>query len=185
MTGNDLTRQGLSFKGSILTGLMGAGALIWQTTVQAWLFPSGYGPDLILLVIIYLGLFAPFTTAGAFSVFALGFLQDVATGGVFGLFSGIYLSVFLVAGLLHQNLNPTAFRYVIPFILAFIIGTRILTWLAFSLVDWPTPTIALSPSNPFVVFLVSAMITSFSSPLVFWVLDLIRHRANNRTEKET
>jgi rod shape-determining protein MreD len=76
---------------------------IVQTTITSWFFPPSWKPDLMILFVIYLGLFFPLFS-GAFLVALCGFLTDTFSGSPWGLYLFVYLSLFFFLRLLAKIL---------------------------------------------------------------------------------
>ena len=175
--------QTLSVKGVVTAGLIGLGLAIWQTTIMSWYAPEGHGPNLVLVVVAYLGLFAPFT-AGAVTVTLLGFIYDAAGGGILGLNAGVYLAAFLAAGLIRQKLDPTAPFYLVIFILAIAMGAGLLNFLALFILDWTIPLTPFTLDGTLAVFWVSSALTAVLGPFLFWFMTWVLPTSGNAGEVE-
>jgi len=79
-------------------------AVLLQVTVFAHLPFGPVKPDLLLIVVIYVGIFLPATEGGVLS-FALGYLADLFSGNLIGLFTFTRVSAWLVAKLASGMLN--------------------------------------------------------------------------------
>ncbi len=66
---------------------------IVQSTLVSLVFPDWLKPDLMLLLVAFLGTSFPLL-AGSFLALFCGLLYDSFSGGVFGLFAFVYLTVF-------------------------------------------------------------------------------------------
>lgn len=66
---------------------------VLQSTLVSWLFPSYLQPDLMLLLVTFLGVAFPLLP-GALLVAFCGLLCDTFSGGSLGLFTFIYLCIF-------------------------------------------------------------------------------------------
>ena len=157
--------------------------LLFQTTVQAWIAPWGFAPDLYIILIIYLGLNAPVTT-GAILVTALGFLKDATGGGVLGFYPGIFLIIFIVAGQARQKLDPAAPWYLIVFIFAFSIWAGILAWVGFYFFSGLLGHLPESWYSPPMVYVVSSIFTAVIGPPVFWLLNILKPLVGPPAEHE-
>ena len=128
-------------QGRLTADRPGAGHLADHHTCQ-WYAPAGHGPNLVLVVVAYLGLFGPFV-AGAVTVTLLGFIYDAAGGGstgpqrrfVPGRLSGGRTDSSETES--HCSLSTWSI-----FILAFALGMGLLNLLALFILDWP---ISLTP----------------------------------------
>lgn len=163
--------------------VIGLGVQILQTTIQPWVIPWGHGPDLSIILVVYLGLKAPLTS-GAFLVTALGFLKD-GGGGIMGLNPGIFLLVFLAAALARRRLDPNAPWHLMLVFLAFSVLAGALAWGYFYLLGGTVDLISFSWSGPAVVYSVSALATALLGPPLFRLLDLLRPKVEPRPERET
>ena len=67
--------------------------LLLQSTVIPWLLPSYLKPDLLLILLIYVGLNEKFRS-GALLAYGLGCLLDVFTGHYLGLYGFVFLTLF-------------------------------------------------------------------------------------------
>ena len=173
-----LTTTGLAF-----FGLIGLAFSLGQTTVMPWVDPEGYGPNLTLVVVLYLGLYAPLTL-GSLTVVGLGYILDVSGGGVVGINAGLFLAAFYAAAGLHQKIDPTAPWYLALFILGFVVAIGGLTWVVLYLFDWPLPAFPNPASWSTVQFAVSAAATAIVGPILFWILDRFRLLATGLMERE-
>ena len=66
---------------------------LFQSTLISLIFPSYLMPDLMILLVIFLGISFPLLP-GAFLVLFCGLLYDTFSGGSLGLFSFVYLCIF-------------------------------------------------------------------------------------------
>jgi rod shape-determining protein MreD len=64
-----------------------------QSTLISLIFPSYLKPDLMILLVIFLGISFP-PLPGAFLVLFCGLLYDTFSGGSLGLFAFVYLCIF-------------------------------------------------------------------------------------------
>ncbi|MBI5888391.1 MAG: rod shape-determining protein MreD [Deltaproteobacteria bacterium] len=69
--------------------------VILYLTLKTTLFISVPLPDVTLLIVFYMGFRRP-SAEGAVMSFALGFLEDALTGGIFGITSFSLVSIFLM-----------------------------------------------------------------------------------------
>jgi len=104
--------KGLFF--SLFGGLI---FMLLQTTIFPRFLPPEMRPNLLLILIIYLGLSESFLRA-AFLTLLLGALQDVFCGSTFGLYATVQLSVFLLIRLFSERLNVESRRLLLSLIAA-------------------------------------------------------------------
>jgi len=77
-------------------------ALILQSTLLNYI-PSGrFKPNIILMIVIYMGLFQP-SLMGASVVFFAGFLTDIFSGSIFGTNIFLNLLVYSVSSLFSEK----------------------------------------------------------------------------------
>ena len=76
---------------------------LFQSAVISEILPDFVKPDLILILITYLGV-SPLLITGAILVFFCGLLQETFSGSPHGLFLFIYLSIFFFIKLLGKFL---------------------------------------------------------------------------------
>ena len=76
---------------------------VLQSTLISLIFPSYLKPDLMIILVIFLGVSFPLLP-GAFLVLFCGLLYDTFSGGVLGLFAFIYLTIFFSLKLLAKFL---------------------------------------------------------------------------------
>jgi len=69
--------------------------LLIQSTLIPWLLPPYMRPDLLLILLIYLGLNENFRS-GALLAYLLGCLLDVFAGHYLGLYGFVFLSIFFL-----------------------------------------------------------------------------------------
>ena len=90
----------------ILAGLV---AVLVQATIFSYLPGGRIKPDLLLIVVLYVGFFLPPTEGGVLS-FLLGYLADLFSGPVMGLFTFTRVVAWflskLASGVLHVKSTP-------------------------------------------------------------------------------
>ncbi len=86
---------------SLLCGLV---FMLLQTTIFPGFLPPEMRPNLLLILVIYLGLSESFLRAACLTLL-LGALQDVFCGSTFGLYATVQLTVFLLVRLVSDRLN--------------------------------------------------------------------------------
>lgn len=83
--------------------------MLLQTTIFPRFLPPEMRPNLLLILVIYLGLSESFLRA-AFLTLLLGALQDVFCGSTFGLYATVQVAVFLLVRLVSDRLNVESRR---------------------------------------------------------------------------
>ncbi len=96
-------------KGFFLHLLCGLIFMLLQTTIFPRFLPPEMRPNLLLILVIYLGLSESFLRA-AFLTLLLGALQDVFSGMTLGLYATVQLAVFLLIRLFSGRLNVESRR---------------------------------------------------------------------------
>jgi len=88
---------------SVAIGLAGVLAMLLQTAVFPVLIPAGVAPNLLLVLVVYLGVHQ-LGARGAIGAFVLGYFLDTFSGTLLGLhafaFTAVYLGVHHVARVL-------------------------------------------------------------------------------------
>ncbi len=103
--------------------LLGFCFVLLQTTIFPRILPFNYKPDLLLILIIYLGLNERYVQGGLLA-YALGSLQDVFAGHFPGLFGLVQLVTFLsVRGAMNRlNTESSLLLLVLVFAGTFVQG---------------------------------------------------------------
>lgn len=161
-----------SWKGAIILFIIGLASLIGQTKFGFSLFPRGSAPDLIFLVVLYMGLKFPLTKGMILAVI-LGLYRDAAGGCVLGMHGGLFLLVLLAAYLVRQRLDPAAYYYQMLFVLIFVLGGGFLIFLTLHVFGRPLKMMPSDWSSPTASFLTSAIFTSLLGPPVFKALEIL------------
>lgn len=84
--------------------LLGGIAIVLQSALLAHFLPHGFKPDLILILVIYLGLHER-TWRGAALVYGLGWAYDVFAGNFPGLHGFVLLGIFLSVRAIVSRVN--------------------------------------------------------------------------------
>lgn len=84
--------------------LLGLGGILVQAALAPRLLPLHLTPDLLLILVIYLGLYRP-GVSGGLTAFMLGLLQDSFAGCSLGLYGLVFLTLFLILHGLSERLN--------------------------------------------------------------------------------
>lgn len=91
-------------RGLVVYLLCGLFFMLLQTTIFPRFLPVELRPNLLLILVLYLGLSESFLRAAALTLL-LGALQDVFSGSTLGLYATIQLTVFLSTRLFSDRLN--------------------------------------------------------------------------------
>jgi rod shape-determining protein MreD len=102
-------------KGLLGYCLAGVGLLFLQSAVLPGLLPWQIKPDLLLILVVYLGFREPAVKAGV-ATYLLGLLQDTFAGTCLGLYGLVFLIIFLVVKGASGRLNAES-----PVLLFFIV----------------------------------------------------------------
>lgn len=91
---------------SILLGyfLLGLAGILVQTAVAPLLLPLYLTPELLLILVIYLGLYRQ-GFYGGLAAYTLGLMQDSFAGSCLGLYALIFLVLYLILRGLAERLN--------------------------------------------------------------------------------
>lgn len=108
-------------------------AMLLQTTVLPALLPRGFVPNLLLVLVVWLGL-RQRGVGGAVGAFLLGYFLDTFSGTILGLnafaFTAVYLGVYLVGRTLWtEGGGPMAVAVVFAAALLHAAAAVSLTWL--------------------------------------------------------
>ncbi len=95
--------------------------LILQTSLLKFLSLGAVIPNLVLLIVLYLGLFHRFHRGCALTFF-LGYLMDLFSGGPTGLYIFLYLGSFSLAQMIRETFYLKSRLFQIVFILIFSLG---------------------------------------------------------------
>jgi rod shape-determining protein MreD len=137
--------------------------------LKSTVFQSVPLPDIPLLFVFYIG-FRKASVAGVAAAFALGYMEDALTGGIFGLTSLALVSVFLIVHLMSKRVHfsSPAMRAGGAFALAFAKG--LIIYLLMSFIGLKAPFLWRT--------LLKAAITAAFAPAVILLLMRISSRLN-------
>ncbi|MFH1623739.1 MAG: rod shape-determining protein MreD [Pseudomonadota bacterium] len=151
------------FLGFSATGLL---FLCIETTLFNYFSGVPVKPDLILVMVVYLGIFRG-PIIGIVLAFTLGYLMDTLSGSIIGLYSFLRIITFLLTKLACVNfyLNSVFTQTILVLVLSIVDGIFLLSTLyLFSSIDnlWP-----------FVVKFVplQSILTGILSPIIFLILN--------------
>ncbi|MBW2037492.1 MAG: rod shape-determining protein MreD, partial [Deltaproteobacteria bacterium] len=91
--------------------IFGLGIIVGQTTILGLPVFHGISYDVLIPFVIFLGLDLPERQAGIL-ILMIGFVMDVVSGGIFGLYMTVYLwTFFLIKGAVsYFDVKDLAFR---------------------------------------------------------------------------
>lgn len=149
----------------LIVVLIACVGLLLQSTVLHGLVFGRVVPDVLLVLCVYLGLHQH-TVTGSFGAFALGYLEDAASGSPAGLNACGMLVVFVIVYLTCRRLwvDNVVSKVVLVFlasVIKAIVVVALLALFASVRTEWSSlPGILLS----------QAALTAIVAPPVFWVL---------------
>lgn len=179
----DVRLQSPSWKGHVFFLVAGLLFSLYKTTVQSWWDPFGFGPDPVLILVIYLGFQVPFFS-GFILVTVIGFIHDAGGGGILGLHPGVYQVVYWLATLMRLRVDPVSPVYIIPLVFGFALVSGLMTAAAFYMFEERNVFGFSAWTDPAAVFLVSAGTDGLAAPIVFGLLNLFRPRSEDQMDKE-
>ncbi|MEK7689261.1 MAG: rod shape-determining protein MreD [Deltaproteobacteria bacterium] len=151
--------------------------LVIENTLLILFFPSLLIPDVILIMVFYLG-FSNRSTLGVLTAFSLGYLTDVFSAGVIGASSFTLVVVFAVTSMLARLLNLNSMLIKIGGTIFMSILKGILTYLVFRF---------LNQDIPFYIIFPAAISTGIISPFIFTLLKKVEKKTKithyNRVDK--
>ena len=92
-------------------------AVVMQTVILPFLFPGDYKPDLILLLVVYLGLHED-QWRGGLAVYLMGWLYDGVGGAFPGLYGFVLLAIFLAVRGLVTRVNTESSALLLLLVMA-------------------------------------------------------------------
>jgi len=166
-------KRSFPWKETMVFLLLGLAFIILKTTLISRIDPRGYGPDLVLILTIFLGL-SSFTSAGPFLVIFFGLLVDLASGGPRGIFTGVYLINFGIAVLIRRRLDPAAPTYQIMIVFLLALLSECLVWSVLSLGGQPADNLISTIAwTHLKVHLSSILSAALISPILFWCFNYL------------
>ena len=137
--------------------------LIIKTTILHILLPSVLIPDVILIMVFYLG-FRRNSIEGVITVFALGYLSDVFSGGIIGVSSFTLVFIFVATSIFAKALilNNVVTKIGGVFVMSILKG--ILTYIALKF---------LNEKIPFYIILPTAVSTGIISLFIIFLLERV------------
>lgn len=151
--------------------------LVIENTLLHLFFPSLLIPDVILIMVFYLG-FNNRSTLGVLTAFSLGYLTDVFSAGLIGVSSFTLVVVFTITFMLARLLSLNSMLIKIGGTIFMSILKGILTYLIFRF---------LNQNIPFYIIFPAAISTGITSPFIFALLKKVEKRTKtmgyNRVDK--
>lgn len=165
-TAAPLTFKAGDFIRALVCGLL---LVIVQSSVAARAGLSGYGPEWVLALTVYVILRAELWVA-IVAAFLLGFIRDAVGGGVLGLNQ---FTLVLIAWFFHPfraRLNFFSPLTLAPLVFILGLGGQLFIMTPImAVLGWPSQNF-----NPLPAFFVSSSLTALCAPPLFFVLDKFR-----------
>ncbi len=161
----------------LIVALVACTGLLLQSTVFHDIAYASIVPDVLLVLCVYLGL-NQHTVAGAVGAFALGYLQDAASGSPAGLNACGMVVVFVLVYLTCRRLwvDNVVSKVVLVF-LASLIKATVVVFLLATLVTLHGGWSSIPGS-----LLTQAVLSSAVAPAVFWLLATTGIRAHRESD---
>lgn len=149
--------------------------LVVQSSVTAFTGLSGYGPEWVLALCVYVILRADLWVA-IMAAFCLGFIRDAVGGGFLGLHQFTLVLITWLFYPFRARLNFFSPLTLAPLVFILGLGGQLFVMTPImAVLGWPSHNF-----NPLPAFFVSSSLTAILSPPLFFVLDRFR----GRKEKE-
>ena len=134
--------------------------LIIKNTLLHAVFPRLLIPDVILIMVFYLG-FYRISVEGALTAFALGYLSDVFSGGIIGISSFTLVLTFIITSMLSKivSLNSMLIKSGGAVFASILNGIMTYIFLRF-----------LNDGIPFYTIFLTAVSTGIASPFIIALL---------------
>lgn len=151
----------------LLVMAVGFAVIVVHGAMAPWASLSGYGPELIVILVVYAALRGEEAWMALLAAFALGFLRDAVGGSFLGFNQFTFV---LLAWLFHPFRTRLNF-FSVPILMALVFflwlgGQLFIMTPVMAVLGWPSYTF-----NPLPAFFVSAAATAFLAPPLFFVLD--------------
>lgn len=151
--------------------------LVIENTLLILFFPSLLIPDVILIMVFYLG-FSNRSISGMLTAFSLGYLTDVFSAGVIGASSFTLVVVFVITSMLARLLNLNSMLIKVGGAIFMSILKGILTYIVFRFLNQDIPLYIIFPT---------AISTGIISPFIFTLLKKVEKKTKttryNRVDK--
>lgn len=142
-------------------------AVLLQTSLIIRQFYFLIKPDIILLLLLYIGFYQGALTGQIVGFFA-GFALDFLSASPFGFYALIYCIVGFISGLFYQKMYTRGFF--IPFFIG-IFGTLLKTILI-SIIGVLYPTVLIPYTLISLNLMKETVLNGLLNPLIFWFLSL-------------
>src|SRR3989338_1798652 len=140
--------------------------LVIENTLLIIFFPSLLIPDVILIMVFYLG-FRNRSISGMLTAFSLGYLSDVFSAGVIGASSFTLVVVFVITSMLARLLNLNSMLIKVGGAIFMSILKGVLTYFVFRF---------LNQDIPFYIIFPTAISTGIISPFIFTILKKVEKK---------
>jgi len=148
--------------------LAGVLLLTFQATLLAVLPIQRFRPDLVLILVLFLGFSYP-TVLGGLLAFSLGYLVDLFSGNTFGLYTFTRPLIFFVAQLFKNHFYWQGFSFQFLFVFMFTLLEGLLILLLVSALN-PSPFHSLY-SSVIPYLLPQSIFTGLVTPILFPLFD--------------
>jgi rod shape-determining protein MreD len=150
----------------VLTFVAGVLLLTLQTTFLTFSPVHKIRPDLVMILILYLGFSYPMILGGTLA-FSLGYLVDLFSGNSLGLYTLTRTVVFVVAQLFKDRFYWQGFSFQLLFVFTLVLIEGLFT--LFLLVGLnPNPLYTLYPTS-ILYLLPQSLLTALMSPILFFL----------------
>jgi rod shape-determining protein MreD len=160
--------------------LIGWLLLIFQTTLLKFFSVGVVVPNLVLLTVLYLGLYHQFRQ-GYTITFFLGYLMDLFSGGPMGLYIFLYLGSFFLTQIIREIFYLKSVFFQVIFILIFSLSNDFLLFLLL----WVFSSLVSFSSSMLKWIALQGIYNASVGPFLFLLLDRVNQRFLNRSLLET
>lgn len=151
--------------------------LVFQTTVLDLFFLGKIGLEVSLILVVYAGFHLDIMKGGVLAL-VLGFFLDCITGGVGGLFTVVYVAVFLLSRVVSLRIYAEGIAFIMCFTFICIFSEGIITVLIYNFICG-----ADMSYNILRVFLPQALVAGVLSPALFVIFERLEVLLNVEERK--
>ena len=148
--------------------ILGLGLVIVQGSLVGWVGLDGYGPEWVLVLMVYVCLRAELWVA-IICALILGLFRDAMSGWLWGFHPLIFIMIIWMFYPLRTRLNFFSALTLIPLIFILCLGGYLFVMTPLMvLLGWPG-----SDFNPLPSFISSSILTAITAPFIFKFLHLV------------